>query len=171
MSNSRSELPTVEGTASARGSPTCRLSPPAHRFVAAGRRRQRSRGNGSAARDVVGNLCLLCALAALGATVSRADEVNVAVAANFAAPLQKIAKSRKREWAPGRCLLWARPASSTRRSQARRPLRGAARRRRRNAGPTGEGGDGVPGSRFTYAIGKLVFCDRTAGPVTTRAGY
>ena len=94
---------------------------------------------------------------------AQADEVHVAVAANFSAPMQRIAADFEKDsghkaqsgFRCDRQVLCA--------DQERRTVRGVARGRRRDAGQVEAGRPGRRGSRFTYAIGSLVLWSATAG--------
>jgi molybdate transport system substrate-binding protein len=101
-------------------------------------------------------LCLLALLSGLSAPALRADELNVAVAANFFGTLQKLAP--KFEQASGHKLLLSSGASGQFYTQIHEGapfdvLLSADSDRPKQLETEGLG---IPGSRFTYAIGTLV---------------
>ena len=110
-------------------------------------------------------LCLLVALSGLSAPAARAEELNVAVAANFFATLQKLAP--KFERASGDKLLLSSGSSGQFYTQIREGapfdlLLSADADRPRQLETDGLA---IPGSRFTYAVGTLVLWSPKAGVV------
>src|ERR1700734_824600 len=110
-------------------------------------------------------LCLLALLSGLSAPALRADELNVAVAANFFGTLQKLAP--KFEQASGHKLLLSSGASGQFYTQIHEGapfdvlLSADSDRPKQLEGE----GLGIPGSRFTYAIGTLVLWSPKGGVV------
>ena len=104
---------------------------------------------GTRARAV---LCLLVALSGLWAPAVRAEELNVAVAANFFGTLQKVAP--KFEQASGNKLLLSSGSSGQFYTQIREGVLLSADSDRPKQ--LESEGLGLAGSRFTYAIGTLV---------------
>src|SRR5579863_978510 len=110
-------------------------------------------------------LWLLAALPALAQPAARAEELNVAVAANFFGTLQKLAP--KFEQASGNKLLLSSGSSGQFYTQIRQGapfdvLLSADSDRPRQLETEGLG---VAGSRFTYAIGTLVLWSPRADAV------
>lgn len=113
---------------------------------------------------VCATLLLLAAWAADG-RVAHAAEVHVAVAANFAAPMQRIARAFEEQ--TGHRALIALGATGALYAQARHGApfgvflaADEATPRRLEAE-----GLGVPGTRFTYAVGRLVLWSARPGVV------
>jgi molybdate transport system substrate-binding protein len=110
-------------------------------------------------------LCLVAALTALTALTARAEDLNIAVAANFYGTLQKLAP--KFEQASGHKLLLSAGSSGQFYTQIREGapfdvLLSADRDRPKHLEADGLG---IAGSRFTYAIGTLVLWSPRAGVV------
>lgn len=111
---------------------------------------------------------LLAVTLAIGAFAARAGEVTVAVAANFTAPMQKIAAAFE--------------AQTGHRAQLAFGSTGAFYTQIRNGAPfelllaadagtparLEQEGQAVPGSRFTYALGQLALWSARAGFVDDR---
>ena len=107
---------------------------------------------------------LSLALALLGAAVAaRADEVQVAVAANFTAPMQEIAK--RFEAATGHKVLPSFGSTGKFYAQIKNgaPFQALLAADAETPGKLEEEGAAVRGSRFTYAIGKLVLWSAKPG--------
>lgn len=104
-------------------------------------------------------LCALCAGSALAA------EVQVAVAANFTAPLQAIARAFAQD--SGHRVVPAFGASGQLYAQIQHgaPFEVFLAADASTPARLESAGAGVPGSRFTYAIGKLVLWSAQAGYV------
>jgi len=96
---------------------------------------------------------------------ARADEVQVAVAANFAAPMQKIAAAF--EQASGHKALVSTGATGKFYAQIRNgaPFEVLLAADDETPARLEKEGNGVAGSRFTYAIGKLVLWSGKTGVV------
>ena len=96
---------------------------------------------------------------------ARADEVQVAVAANFAAPMQKIAAAF--EQASGHKALVSTGATGKFYAQIRNgaPFEVLLAADDETPARLEKEGNGVAGSRFTYAIGKLVLWSGKTGMV------
>jgi molybdate transport system substrate-binding protein len=110
-------------------------------------------------------MCLLAALSGLAAPAAPAEELNVAVAANFFGTLQKLAP--KFEQASGNKLLLSSGSSGQFYAQIREGapfdvLLSADADRPKQLESEGLG---LAGSRFTYAIGTLVLWSPKAGVV------
>lgn len=93
-----------------------------------------------------------------------ADEVQVAVAANFTAPIQAIAKDFEKDTGHKLVASFGATGSSTRRSRMARPSRCSCRPTTPPPKLENEG-ETVKGSRFTYAIGTLALWSPKAGYV------
>ncbi len=109
------------------------------------------------------------ALALLGAAVAaRADEVQVAVAANFTAPMQEIAKLF--EAATGHKVLSSFGATGKFYAQIKNgaPFQALLAADAETPAKLEEEGAAVRGSRFTYAIGKLVLWSAKPGFVDNK---
>lgn len=96
---------------------------------------------------------------------ARADEVKVAVAANFAAPIQRIAADF--EQATGHKLLISLGSTGKFHAQIRNgaPFEVLLAADQETPRKLEAEGLAVPGSRFTYATGRLVLWSRDAGRV------
>ncbi|HBX55816.1 molybdate ABC transporter substrate-binding protein [Pseudomonas sp. UBA2684] len=108
---------------------------------------------------------LLALLLACTATSALAEEVQVAVAANFTAPMQAIARAFKRD--SGHTLITAFGATGQLYAQIRNgaPFEVLLAADASTPATLEQAGNGVAGSRFTYAIGKLVLWSAQAGYV------
>lgn len=106
---------------------------------------------------------LLCA--ALAATPALAAEVSVAVAANFAAPMQKIAAAFEAD--TGHKAVLAFGSTGKLQTQIRNGAPFHILLAADEETPAGLESEGfaVPGTRFTYAIGRLVLWSRLPGLV------
>ena len=109
--------------------------------------------------------CLLCAAAVLSCRAAPAAEVSVAVAANFTAPMQKIAAEFERD--TGHKARLAFGASGKFYAQIRNgaPFEVFLSADDTTPSRLEEEGAAVAGSRFTYAIGKLVLWSAQPGVV------
>lgn len=108
---------------------------------------------------------LLLALSLLSAPAARATEVRVAVAANFTAPMQKIAAAF--EQATGHKALLAFGSTGRFYAQVKNgaPFQLLLAADDETPARLEQGGLAVPGSRFTYAMGRLVLWSATPGLV------
>jgi molybdate transport system substrate-binding protein len=104
----------------------------------------------------------------LSTAAVHADEINVAVTANFAAPLQKIAVEFEKD--SGHRIVPSFGSTGKFYAQIRAGAPFAAFLAADDETPARleKEGEGVAGSRFTYAIGKLVLWSRTGGYVDHR---
>ena len=104
---------------------------------------------------------ILVAVAAIG-TTTQAAEVNVAVAANFTAPMQKIAAQFEQD--TGHKVILSFGASGKFYTQIRNgaPFQVLLSADDTTPARLDQEGLGVKGSRFTYAIGKLVLWSKRA---------
>lgn len=112
---------------------------------------------------------LSLALALLGAAVAaRADEVQVAVAANFTAPMQEIAKLFEAD--TGHKVLSSFGATGKFYAQIKNgaPFQALLAADAETPAKLEEEGAAVRGSRFTYAIGKLVLWSAKPGFVDNK---
>ncbi|MBT8767529.1 molybdate ABC transporter substrate-binding protein [Metapseudomonas boanensis] len=111
-------------------------------------------------------LALLCALFAVG--TASAEEVQVAVAANFTAPMQAIAKEFEQD--TGHKLVIASGATGQLYTQIKNgaPFEVFLSADDNTPAKLEQEGDSVPGSRFTYAIGTLVLWSAQAGYVDAK---
>src|ERR1700733_15783316 len=110
-------------------------------------------------------LCLLAAFSGLSAPAAPAEELNVAVAANFFGTLQKLAP--KFEQASGNKLLLSSGSSGQFYTQIREgaPFDVLLSADSDRPKQLEQDGLAVPGSRFTYAVGTLVLWSPKAGVV------
>ncbi|WP_375737801.1 molybdate ABC transporter substrate-binding protein [Pseudomonas boanensis] len=111
-------------------------------------------------------LALLCALFAVG--TASAEEVQVAVAANFTAPMQAMAKEFEQD--TGHKLVIASGATGQLYTQIKNgaPFEVFLSADDNTPAKLEQEGDSVPGSRFTYAIGTLVLWSAQAGYVDAK---
>ncbi|HUW49417.1 MAG TPA: molybdate ABC transporter substrate-binding protein [Sulfuricella sp.] len=113
------------------------------------------------------NLKLYCAalLAALSATPAMADEVQVAVASNFAKPVERIAAEFNKD--TGNKAVVSLGATGKLYAQIRNgaPFEVLLAADDTTPQKIGKEGLSVPGSQFTYAIGKLVLWSAKLGVV------
>jgi len=102
------------------------------------------------------------------AAVARAGEVNVAVAANFTAPAQEIARAFEAQ--TGDKLLLSFGASGQFYAQIANgaPYQVFLSADAERPAKAEQDGLAVPGTRFTYAVGRLVLWSRTPGLVDDR---
>lgn len=107
-------------------------------------------------------------LALLAAGIARADEVHVAVAANFSAPMKEIAARFERE--SGHKVLATVGATGRFYAQIRNgaPFEVLLAADDETPARLEKEGSAAPGTRFTYAIGKLVLWSPQAGLVDER---
>ncbi|MEO7493687.1 MAG: molybdate ABC transporter substrate-binding protein [Massilia sp.] len=101
----------------------------------------------------------------LGANVAHADEVQIAVAANFTAPMKEIAAQFERE--SGHKVLASYGATGKFYAQIKNgaPFEILLAADDETPAKLEKDGVAVPGTRFTYAIGKLVLWSAQAGLV------
>lgn len=111
---------------------------------------------------------LVVAIAALGMTGAFADEVQVAVAANFTAPIQAIAKDFERD--TGHKLVAAFGATGQFYTQIKNgaPFEVFLSADDTTPARLEQEGDTVKGSRFTYAIGTLALWSAKEGYVDSK---
>ena len=113
------------------------------------------------------------ALALCAALPAQAAQTNVAVAANFPMPPTRSRRRSRQRPVTKAILSFGSTGQFTPRSPRMRPS-SVPRRRRRAAGKAIEEGFAVPGSQFTYAIGKLVLWskdpDLVQGEATLKNG-
>jgi molybdate transport system substrate-binding protein len=111
---------------------------------------------------------LLALLALIAPGMTAAGEVRIAVAANFAAPMKSIAAQFER--GTGHRLLLAPGATGQLYAQIRNgaPFDILLSADETTPAKLESEGLGVAGSRFTYAIGRLVLWSRTSGFVDAR---
>lgn len=112
--------------------------------------------------------CLGALLLASGCAAALADQVQVAVAANFTAPMQKIAAAFERE--TGHKALLSFGATGKFYAQVRNGAPFAVLLSADDETPARLISEGlaVPGSAFTYAIGQLALWSAQAGVVDTQ---
>lgn len=96
-----------------------------------------------------------CAVFALSGLAAQADELNVAVAANFTKPMQQIAAEFKKD--TGHSVLLSFGSTGKLYTQIKNggPFAVFLAADEKTPARLEKEGDTVPGSRFTYAIGKL----------------
>jgi molybdate transport system substrate-binding protein len=109
--------------------------------------------------------CLLLAACLLLPALTRAGEVSVAVAANFAAPMQRIAEAFERS--TGHRAIVSLGSTGRFHSQIRQgaPFQMLLAADERTPRMLEQEGLAVSGSRFTYAVGRLVLWSATPGRV------
>ncbi len=105
------------------------------------------------------------ALVLLSTAATHADEVNVAVAANFAAPMRKIVSEFAKDSGHRIVPSFGSTGKFYAQIKAGAPFEVFLAADDETPARLEKEGDGVAGSRFTYAIGKLVLWSRTAGYV------
>lgn len=108
------------------------------------------------------------ALALLSTPQAHADEINVAVAANFAAPLQKIATEFEKDSGHRILPSFGSTGKFYAQIKAGAPFEVLLAADEETPTRLEKEGDGVTGSRFTYAIGRLVLWSRKEGLVDDR---
>ncbi len=107
-------------------------------------------------------LAVFVALA--GASLSaRAEEVSVAVAANFSAPMQKIAVEFEKATGHKAQLVSGSTGKFYAQIKSGAPFQLLLAADDETPAKLVKEGDGVPGSQFTYAVGKLVLWSPTPG--------
>ncbi|WP_152969370.1 molybdate ABC transporter substrate-binding protein [Paracidovorax avenae] len=110
-----------------------------------------------APRHLTGRLNLLVAAAiALASTTARAGEVPVAVAANFTAPMQKIAAAFEQDTGHKAVLSFGATGKFYAQIRNDAPFQVFLAADDTTPGRVESEGLGVQGSRFTYAVGRLV---------------
>ncbi|HQA11310.1 molybdate ABC transporter substrate-binding protein [Zoogloea sp.] len=108
---------------------------------------------------------LVFAVLATGSLSVRADEVSVAVAANFSAPMQKIAADFEKATGHKAQLVFGSTGKFYAQIKAGAPFQMLLAADDETPARLVKEGDGVAGSRFTYAIGKLVLWSPKPGYV------
>lgn len=107
-------------------------------------------------------LAVFVALA--GASLSaRAEEISVAVAANFTAPMQKIAAEFEKATGHKAQLVTGSTGKFYAQIKSGAPFQLLLAADDETPAKLVKEGDGVPGSQFTYAVGKLVLWSPTPG--------
>lgn len=110
---------------------------------------------------------LLCALL-LAAAAARAAEVSVAVAANFTAPMQKIAAAFERTTGHKAVLAFGSTGRFYAQVRNGAPFQLLLAADDETPARLEKEGFAVPGSRFTYAVGRLALWSATPGFVDAR---
>lgn len=108
---------------------------------------------------------LLAAVLAGAALSARAEEVSVAVAANFTAPMQKIAAEFEKSTGHKAVLVFGATGKFYAQIKAGAPFQLLLAADDETPARLVKDGDGVAGSVFTYAIGKLVLWSPKPGVV------
>lgn len=108
------------------------------------------------------------AVALLTAASAHADEISVAVAANFASPMQKIAAEFEKDSGHTIVASFGSTGKFYAQIKAGAPFEVLFAADDETSARLEKEGDGVAGSRFTYAIGKLVLWSRKEGFVDDR---
>ncbi len=109
-------------------------------------------------------VCILL-LAAVALAPVRAAEVSVAVAANFTAPMQKIAAAFEQDTGHKALLSFGSTGRFYAQVKNGAPFQVLLAADAETPARLEHEGHGVPGTRFTYAIGKLVLWSREPGRV------
>jgi len=104
----------------------------------------------------------------LSTAAGHADEINVAVTANFAAPLQKIAVEFQKDSGHRIVPSFGSTGKFYAQIKAGAPFAAFLAADDETPARLEKEGEGVAGSRFTYAIGKLVLWSRMDGYVDHR---
>ena len=108
---------------------------------------------------------LLAAVLAGASLTARAEEVSVAVAANFTAPMQKIAAEFEKSTGHKAVLVFGATGKFYAQIKAGAPFQLLLAADDETPARLVKDGDGVAGSVFTYAIGKLVLWSPKPGVV------
>ena len=108
---------------------------------------------------------LLLALLILMPAIARADEVPVAVAANFAAPLKQLAADFEKDTGHKLVAAFGSTGKFYTQIKSGAPFEVLLAADDETPARLEKEGDGVAGSRFTYAVGRLVLWSRQAGYV------
>ncbi len=113
-------------------------------------------------------VCLASLLAVFALGSAQANEVQVAVAANFTAPIQAIAADFEKD--PGHKLVAAYGATGQFYTQIKNgaPFEVFLSADASTPQKLEQEGDSVKGSRFTYAVGRLVLYSKSPGLVDAR---
>jgi molybdate transport system substrate-binding protein len=106
---------------------------------------------------------LSLAVVLLTAASVRSDEVSVAVAANFAAPMRKIAAEFEKDSGHAIVASFGSTGKFYAQIKAGAPFEVLLAADDETPARLEKEGDGVTGSRFTYAVGKLVLWSRKEG--------
>lgn len=107
-------------------------------------------------------------IAMAGAAAAHAGEVQVAVAANFAAPMQKIAAEFEKDTGHQARLAFGATGKFYAQVSNGAPFEVLLAADDETPARLEKEGQGVPGSRLTYAIGRLVLWSAQAGYVDAR---
>jgi molybdate transport system substrate-binding protein len=102
------------------------------------------------------------------AALAHAAHVTVAVAANFAAPMQEIAKAFERETGHGASLALGSTGKLYAQIRHGAPFAILLAADQETPAKLLRDGQAVPGSRFTYAVGRLALWSASAGGVDAR---
>lgn len=113
-------------------------------------------------------LTALLATLTLGAFAARADEVQVAVAANFTAPMQEIAAQFEKDSGHKAVLAFGATGKFYAQINNGAPFDILLAADDETPAKLEKEGQAVPGSRFTYAIGKLVLWSANADLVDAK---
>ncbi|MCM8611867.1 molybdate ABC transporter substrate-binding protein [Accumulibacter sp.] len=108
------------------------------------------------------------AVALLTAASVHSDEIHIAVAANFASPMQKIAAEFEKESGHTIVASFASTGKLYAQIKAGAPFEVLLAADDETPARLEKEGDGVVGSRFTYAVGRLVLWSRREGFVDDR---
>ncbi len=106
---------------------------------------------------------LSLAVVLLSAASVRSDEISVAVSANFASPMQKIATEFKKDSGHTVVASFGSTGKFYAQIKAGAPFEVLLAADDETPARLEKEGDGVAGSRFTYAIGRLVLWSRKEG--------
>lgn len=110
-------------------------------------------------------LCSIIALGLLAAAPARADEVQVAVAANFTVPMQQIADSFRKDTGHRARLAFGSTGKFYAQIRNGAPFEVLLAADSATPARLVQEGDAVADSRFTYAVGRLVLWSPTPGVV------
>lgn len=108
------------------------------------------------------------ALASVFGTPARADEVSVAVAANFTAPMQKIAQAFAQDTGHQARLSFGSTGSLYAQIKNGAPFEVLLAADTETPARLEQEGQGVAGTRFTYGVGKLVLWSAQSGLVDAK---
>jgi molybdate transport system substrate-binding protein len=108
---------------------------------------------------------LLLALLTLMPAIARADEVQIAVAANFAAPLKQLAADFEKDTGHKLVAAFGSTGKFYTQIKSGAPFEVLLAADDETPARLEKEGDGVAGSRFTYAVGRLVLWSRQTGYV------
>lgn len=108
---------------------------------------------------------LLLVLLTLMPAIARADEVQIAVAANFAAPLKQLATDFEKDTGHKLVAAFGSTGKFYTQIKSGAPFEVLLAADDETPARLEKEGDGVAGSRFTYAVGRLVLWSRQTGYV------